>query len=106
MNQLQSNALPDTPEALGKAIRRIAKRAADITIEARKSGDNRFITITLEKPSQPSQPSPGASTADSEEPREKRKRSLTEEEVQEAQRLKATGMTMTEARREILGDEA
>jgi hypothetical protein len=57
MDRLDSDALPDTPEALGKAIRRIAKRSPDITVETKNTGDKRILTITLEKPSDPSEPS-------------------------------------------------
>jgi hypothetical protein len=57
MERLDSDALPDTLEALGKAIRRIAKRSPDITLETKSTGEKRIITITLEKPSEPSEPS-------------------------------------------------
>jgi hypothetical protein len=47
MEQLESNAKPDTPEALGKAIRRIAKASPALHVETGKSGSVRTITITM-----------------------------------------------------------
>jgi hypothetical protein len=57
MEALESTALPDTPEALGKAIRRIVKSSPDLSLESKSTGKERIITITLEKPSEPSEPS-------------------------------------------------
>jgi putative DNA primase/helicase len=51
---LESAALPDTPEALGKAIRRIVKSSPDLSLKSKSTGKERIITITLEKPSEPS----------------------------------------------------
>jgi hypothetical protein len=54
---LESNAKPDSPEALGKAIRRIAKRSPHLSVEAGTAGKDRKITVTLEKLSELSEPS-------------------------------------------------
>jgi hypothetical protein len=51
---LESTALPDTPEALGKAVRRIVSRSPELSLESKSTGKERIITITLEKPSEPS----------------------------------------------------
>jgi hypothetical protein len=63
---LESTALPDTPEALGKAVRRIVSRSPELSLESKSTGKERIITITLEKPSEPSEPSE-PSAEDSEE---------------------------------------
>jgi hypothetical protein len=54
MERLGPNALPSTPEALGKAIRRIVKRVPDLSFKPRNTGTERMITITLRKPSESS----------------------------------------------------
>jgi hypothetical protein len=54
---LESSALPDSPEALGKAVRRIVSRSPELALESRSTGKERIITITLRKPSEPSEPS-------------------------------------------------
>jgi Protein of unknown function (DUF3987) len=51
---LESTALPDTPEALGKAVRRIVSKSPELSLESRSTGKERIITITLAKPSEPS----------------------------------------------------
>jgi len=51
---LESTALPDTPEALGKAVRRIVSRSPELSLESKSTGKERIITITLAKPSEPS----------------------------------------------------
>jgi hypothetical protein len=50
MNVCSSEAMPETPEALGKAIRRIAKRTPHLTLEPIPIGKERGIRIILEKP--------------------------------------------------------
>jgi len=57
METLESAALPDTPEGLGKAIRRIVTRSPDLSLQSKSTGKERIITITLRKPSEPSEPS-------------------------------------------------
>jgi len=64
MEALESAALPDTPEALGKAIRRIVTRSPNLSLQSKNTGTERIITITLRKPSEPSEPS----ADDSEQP--------------------------------------
>jgi len=51
---LESTALPDTPEALGKAVRRIVSRSPELSLDSKSTGKERIITITLAKPSEPS----------------------------------------------------
>jgi hypothetical protein len=58
MELLDSTVRPDSPEALGRAIRRIAERSPSLTVESKRKGTGRLTVITLKKPSQPSQPSP------------------------------------------------
>ena len=53
-DSLTSSALPDSLEALGHAVRRIAQKSPDLTLETHRTGDSRMITLTLEQPSQPS----------------------------------------------------
>jgi hypothetical protein len=50
MEACVSEAMPDTPEATGKAIRRIAKRTPSLTVEPMPIGKERGVRITLEKP--------------------------------------------------------
>jgi hypothetical protein len=50
MNVCSSEAIPETPEALGKAIRRIARKTPHLTAEQIPIGKERGIRITLEKP--------------------------------------------------------
>jgi hypothetical protein len=57
MECLESAALPDTPEALGKAVRRIVSRSPELSLQSKSTGKERIITITLRKPSEPSEPS-------------------------------------------------
>jgi hypothetical protein len=57
LKKLDSSALPETPEGMGKALTRIAKAAPDITLTRRPPGESRIISITLEKLSEPSEPS-------------------------------------------------
>ncbi len=44
-----SEAMPESPEAAGKAIRRIAKRTPRLTVESTPIGKERGLKITLEK---------------------------------------------------------
>jgi hypothetical protein len=44
-----SEAMPDTPEATGKAIRRIARTTPQLTFESAPIGNERGIRLTLEK---------------------------------------------------------
>jgi hypothetical protein len=52
-----SEAMPETPEATGKAIRRIAKRTPRLTVESTPIGKERGLKITLEKTVETVQPS-------------------------------------------------
>src|SRR5829696_5416954 len=54
MEALESTALPDTPEALGKAVRRIVSKSPELSLDSKSTGKERIITITLAKPSEPS----------------------------------------------------
>jgi putative DNA primase/helicase len=49
MKSCVSDALPESPEAAGKAIRRIAKRTPRLTVETMPIGKERGLRITLEK---------------------------------------------------------
>ena len=57
MKMCVSEAMPETPEATGKAIRRIAKRTPRLTVESMPIGNERGIRITLEKPVVTTEPS-------------------------------------------------
>ncbi len=67
MEKLDSRALPDSPESMGHALRRIAKKTPGLSLEIKRRGTGRFISLSLEKPSQPSQPSPEETTKEDEE---------------------------------------
>jgi hypothetical protein len=58
MELLDSTVRPDSPEALGRAIRRIAERSPSLTVESKRRGTGRLTVITLKKPSQPSPDDP------------------------------------------------
>jgi hypothetical protein len=50
MTMCSSEAMPETPEALGKAIRRIARKNALLAVESVSIGKERSIRLTLVKP--------------------------------------------------------
>jgi hypothetical protein len=48
------DSTPNTPEALGKAVRRIVRKSPRLSLVTKSTGEERIITITYEKLSEPS----------------------------------------------------
>jgi Protein of unknown function (DUF3987)/RepB DNA-primase from phage plasmid len=68
MEQIDSVALPDTPEALGRALRRIARSSPHLQLESKSTGKERIITITLKKLSELSELSAEGEAETSDQP--------------------------------------